>query len=260
MTPRTQRACTLALISLTAPLSLCAAAPAPEGTETTVTFGASRWSAFSTGEGGAQRYLYTGVEMGLAVGVRHRFEGGLTLAGEANAAPGVIQSRDNGALGVYRAPRYEPSDRALHGALSARVGWHGDYFGVEAGGTTLDVAGPETVPFLEERERIIVPAGQVWAGKHDLAYAWGRYAVGPLGGMNETLAMAGLGHASDALHIEAGAARKTGALAFAVKTRPGMRLGLDTAMAWANADGEDRDWRALLRIVIAHKQLGEGIY
>ena len=249
-------ALTLALVALPA----AAATPALPGTQTDVSFGAGSWRALTADTPDTMRWGYTGLEFDLAVAVRHRLDSGLTFAIDGTAAPSFILGRSTLAAGEWLEPRFAPSDRALFGGLAARVGWHGDWAGVEAGGAVVDFPALGPLPGFDDRERTLLPSARAWAGSPDHAYAFAQAVAGPVTAVNGGLLLVGLGHASEKLHIDAGAWTTTGNLRFAVQTRPGVRVGADTTVTWGDQDAERVDWRGMIVISIEHARVGEGLY
>ena len=247
-------------LALCAPGLAAAATPAMPGTQTDVSFGAGNWRSLTADQPDSVRWGYTGLEFDLAVGVRHRFDSGLTLAADASAAPSFILGRSTLSAGEWEEPRYAPSDRAFFGGLALRVGWHSDYAGIEAGGAAVTF--PTAAPLIgfDDARRTLLPSGRAWAGKADLAYAFGQVVAGPLSSVNEGLLLVGVGHASEWVHVDAGAWSGVGNLRFAVQTQPGVRIGADTTVAWGDEEAERMDWRGLLVISIEHARVGEGLY
>lgn len=249
----------VAFLALAAPLCLCAAAPAPEGGETIANFGAGRWMTSSANGANAFNYDYTALEAVLGASHRHRFPSGLVLAGEATLSPGVITGVSIAQGGDWVDPRWDTSDGALLTTAAARVGWHGNGGGVELGAFVNNLEGTTPLPVLGTTQRALLPSGLVWAGVPGI-HAFGRVGAGPVTGVSDTLLLAGLGHTSDALRIEAGGFLGVGNLVFDVATPTGLRLGADVAYAWADDEGDKRAWRGLVRVAILHRDRGADLY
>lgn len=238
-----------------------AAAPAPEGLETQLAFGAGSWRARSAADGEDPiTYLYTGVETVFFVRLRQRFESGLSLSGETSLAPSVLVGRDIVSAGSTADGDRGPGSFDFSGDLALRVGWHGGFGGLELGGALVEVPGPEVLLPLAGKERSLVPSAQAWVGAPQVLYAWGRLYAGPVSGLKETTLMAGLGHNGEFFRTEAGFLPEVANVSFDFKARPGVRIGLDGAAAWGDEDTAKVDWRGLLRIHIEHSKLGEGLY
>lgn len=242
------------------PAVATAAAPAPIGTETAVGFGAGSWQASTADTPDTMRWGYTGLEFDLALSVRHRWDSGLTLVGDTSVAPTFIQGRSTLAAGDWLEPEYAPADVAFAGTAIMRVGWHGGYGGVELGGGVASFPGTVPLPVAEEKERTWLPSARAWAGKPDIVYAFGQVAAGPVTSVNEGLVLVGVGHASDALHLDVGAWDGVGNVRFGIATRPGVRVGADTTVVWGDAESERANWRGLIVISIEHARVGEDLY
>lgn len=249
----------LAFLLCAAPTVLMAAAPAPEGGETLAHFGGGRWMASSANGPGRFNYDYTALEAGLSGSHRHRFDSGLTLAGEATLAPAVITGLAIAQGGTWVDPRWDTSDGTLTATAAARVGFHTGVAGVEAGAFVNNLEGKTAVPYLGNTQRALLPSAVVWAGL-PAVHAFGRTAAGPTTGVQDTLVVAGVGHTSDLVRIEAGGWQGVGNVVFDLKTATGLRVGADVAYSWADDEGDKRAWRGLVRVAVLHRNKNADLY
>lgn len=249
----------LAFLLLAAPTVLMAAAPAPEGGETLAHFGGGRWMASSANGPGRFNYDYTALEVGLSGSHRHRFDGGFTLAGEATLAPAVITGLAIAQGGTWVDPRWDTSDGTATTTAAARVGYHAGFAGLELGAFVNNFEGRTAVPYLGNTERVLLPSAVVWAGA-PAVHAFGRTGAGPTTGVQDTLVVAGLGHVSDRVRVEAGGWLGVGNLVFDLKTATGLCVGADVAYAWSDDEGDKRAWRGLVRVAILHRSKDADLY
>lgn len=252
----TRRPHRLLLALLAAPL--VAAAPPPEGLETDIALGGERVSVLegTAPDDGETAWMYRYVGAVAHVHVRSRAESGLTWGGQVDLMPAFVSSADAlqriDAVGSYTPARYERGDAAVHGVAAARVGWHGQNFGLEGG-----IALPAR-PGLWDSPVWVQPTGMVWAGKADVVYAWARYLYGPTSLSTPSAGpMAGLGHDSDKLRLLAGVDPGLGWLGeAAIEVSPGIKMGGQVARAYADPDEvAEADMRALVRITVGHERV-----
>ena len=237
---------------------LVAASPPPEGLETDIALGGERASVLEgrAADDGETAWVYRYIAASAHVHVRHRADNGLTWGGQFDLMPAFISAADTlqrvEADGIYTPPRYERGDRTVHGVLAGRVGWHGEYVGIE-GGFALPGR-----PGLWDSPVWLQPTGMVWAGDPDLVYAWARYLYGPTS-LSTPLAgpVAGLGHSGPILRILAGVDPSLGWLGeAAVAVSPGIRMGAQVSRAYAEPnDVAEADIRGLVRITVGHSQV-----
>lgn len=241
----------LALLST----GLVAATPAPVGVETDIAFGGERSALIEEGQ---TRYLYRYVAGPMHAHVRQRAESGLTWGTQVDLMPAFVSSTDTiSTVEVgqeFVAPRYERGDLTIHGLLAGRIGWHGDWFGAEAG-----VALPGR-PGLLDSPVWLLPTGMAWAGKRDALYAWGRYLYGPTGLSVATAgAVAGLGHDGERFRLLGGYAIEGGWLAeAAVAVQPGVRIGAQVSRGTSlEEDVGESEVRGQVRITLDHRVIAD---
>ena len=152
----------LAFLLCAAPTVLMAAAPAPEGGETLAHFGGGRWMASSANGPGRFNYDYTALEAGLSGSHRHRFDSGLTLAGEATLAPAVITGLAIAQGGTWVDPRWDTSDGTLTATAAARVGFHTGVAGIEAGAFVQPGGEPHALPGQHPAGPVALCGGLGW--------------------------------------------------------------------------------------------------
>lgn len=244
------------LAPLVAPL--LAAAPPPQGLETDIAIGGERVSVLegTAPDDGETAWIYRYVGAAAHAHVRHRAESGLTWGGQIDLMPAFVSSADAlqriEADEAYTAARYTRGEAAIHGIASARIGWHGDFFGVE-GGLALPAR-----PGLWESPVWVQPTGMAWAGDPDTVYAWGRYLYGPTSLSTPSAGvMGGLGHNSEKLRLLAGVDTSLGWLGeVAVEVSPGLKMGAQVARAYADRDEvAEADMRGLVRITVGHERV-----
>ncbi len=169
--------------------------------------------------------------------------GGLVLAGSLTFAPALAISEEQlspADAGSYDAPTTQQGEFALSGQASARVGWHGDHLGGEAGAAL--VRDDALLAFGGMGILALAPSAVAWAGWPAL-HAFGQLHRGPLALSGP---VAGLGHHSGALDLAIAALPPQGErelvwmAEFQASVTPGVKLGL-------SAGGDERESRRNVR-------------
>lgn len=181
-------------------LLACAAAPPPEGKEVKVMAGSGSFD-YPTGGCGGPSYMNRATEGSGFASASYRHESGIT--GVVEASGGVSKTRSSRL--VKRGERDEsppPVDADQIGrvrravSIAPRLGYHHDYFGIEAG--PFIYAGDDTLTTAEDSSGpIVLPSGLIWAGVPDIAFAQLDFLRGSQSSLGHLPASLGVGHSGD---------------------------------------------------------------
>ncbi len=184
------------VVSATLLLGLCGAGPPPEGVETRFAAGSGSFEYTSGGCGGPS-YINRAVEGSVFASASLRSKIGVTGAVDLSGAVArTTDSRLTDPADEENPPRVDEDElgrtRGVF-SVSPRIGYHHDYFGVEAGPWVL----------LGDNEPIVAPAGTIWVGVPRYVYLWGSFLEGPTS-VGHLPIEAGLGHSSEAFRAALG--------------------------------------------------------
>jgi hypothetical protein len=173
---------------------LCASAPPERGGELRAGAGYGNYSYTSGGCGGP---VYRNEANDLRAHARASYyaDSGARVVVEGSANRSRVHATEKIEEGE---PDVEPAVEDFHlGRVSfgwnaaARVGWHGNYFGAEAGVAVFSTS--VTAPNNNEHEIALLPSATLWAGHPEYVYAWASFMEGPISPSFIPIA-AGLGH------------------------------------------------------------------